>query len=130
MSYVDTFITVADDCPATVGEVPASKAKPSVAVIHYELLAGQPYRYTQDDVLFETFVSHKGGARSDEARAAFLAQPLPCLRTSPLAKRYGWGFHFDADGKVAIYGVETTEYHRFASSDLVQLKALRSKRTA
>ncbi|CAA9243673.1 MAG: hypothetical protein AVDCRST_MAG50-1790 [uncultured Acidimicrobiales bacterium] len=25
MSYVDTFITVADDCPATVGEVPASK---------------------------------------------------------------------------------------------------------
>lgn len=132
LNYYDTFIQVADDCPLAAGAVPVEKGgKKTIAVIQYELLAQNPYQYTQEDVLFETHVRHKGVPSGElaAARQAFFAKSQACLRASPLPKSYGWGLHFDHAGKVALYGVESEEYRRFAQdSGLTQLKAMRSSR--
>jgi len=34
-----------------------------------------------------------------------------------LAKRYGWGIHCDARGRVALLGVDTPEYQDFVSGN-------------
>ncbi len=139
MNYVDSFIAVADDCPVQSGVVPPAKPdkKMSVAAIQYELLADAPYIYTQEDVLFQTHVRHKGiltaevETRGEALRAEFFARPQACLRASPLARRYGWGFHFDRVGKVALYPMESRGYRTFAiggQGGPTVLKALRSNR--
>jgi hypothetical protein len=130
VSYADTFIAVADDCRAKAAVVPQPRAgKATVAVIHYELLAGHAYELTQEDVLWQTHVRVKAlAATTAKLRAAFFAKDQPCLRTSPLARTYGWGFHFDPAGKVAVYAVESDAYRRLAGRAARQLKALRSSR--
>ncbi len=139
MNYVEAFIAIAEDCPVDHGVVPETKPgkKPTIAAIQYALLADAPYVYTQEDVLFHTHAQTKAiapeelAARSPALRAAFFAKPQACLRASPLAKQYGWGFHFDADGKVALYPRESDEYRAFAdnaSGTLKVMKAFRSRR--
>jgi len=48
--------------------------------------------------------------------ADFLSMPQPCLRSSVLTKRYGWGFHSDGERRVALYAFELPEYQRFIRS--------------
>ena len=56
-------------------------------------------------------------------------KPHACYRASPLAKRYGWGAHFNAAGKLAIYARESKEYREYAKrNDLTQLVAMRNQR--
>jgi hypothetical protein len=51
----DTFIQVAEDCPARTGEEPPPRAgNPTVAGLQYRLIAGAPYKFTSDDVVFAT----------------------------------------------------------------------------
>ncbi|MBN8636010.1 MAG: hypothetical protein J0M07_11855 [Anaerolineae bacterium] len=131
-NYYNTFIEVAEDCPVPAAEVPARKGdKPTIAVIHFELISEHPYEYTQEDILFETYA--RTHDISDDQRAAereqFFAKGQPCLRTSPLCKRYGWGFHHDEEGRVALYPRGSAAYEQFASTDtLKHLKGMRSKR--
>ena len=141
VDYADTFIAVADDCPAESGTAPPpGRGGPSVAARTYELIAGAPYRYTSGDVLF-TVHADRAGIPDDEraeARRAFYARPQACLRSSPLGKRYGWGIHADAEGRLALVGVGTPEYAAFvegrqqASSGgpVRVLKAMRNARAA
>jgi hypothetical protein len=39
-----------------------------------------------------------------------LSKGHPHLHVSPLAKRYGWGIHNNAEGKIALIAVESPEY--------------------
>lgn len=134
MNYVETLIQVADDCPATTGTIPPKKSdKKSVANLQYELLAEQPYAFTQEELLFEVHLQHKNLSSSDIAkdvlRETFFSKPQACMRTSPLAKRYGWGVHFDKNGKVALIARESEEYQQIMEDKSLQtLKALRSSR--
>jgi hypothetical protein len=51
------------------------------------------------------------------------------LRTSALGKRYGWGIHCDATGKVALIAHESDAYQQLATDpQMKHLKAMRSKR--
>src|SRR5258705_3970075 len=51
----DTFIQVAEDCPARTGEEPPARAgNPTVAGLQYRMIAEAPYMYTSDDVIFPT----------------------------------------------------------------------------
>jgi len=51
------------------------------------------------------------------------------MRSSPLAKRYGWGIHNNAEGKIALFGLETDEYKKMvADKGLKIVKAMRSKK--
>ncbi len=51
------------------------------------------------------------------ARIEFFSKGQPCLCSSDLAKRYGWGIHCDARGRVALLGVDTPEYQDFVSGN-------------
>ena len=132
MNYIDTFIEVADDCPVQTACIPTPKGgKKTIPVLQYELIAGHPYQYTQEDILFETYAeyNHVPADHWPEERQKFFAREQPCLRSSALGKRYGWGIHSNADGRVALYARESEEYQRLAGdAALKHLKAMRSKR--
>lgn len=131
-NYFNTFIEVAADCPTTKAEIPPVKENTkTVANIHFDMVAHAPYKYTSDDVVFGTFAHKNEVSEHDrqEAREQFFSKGQPCLRTSPLAKRYGWGIHSDAEGKIAIYPLESAEYKKFAEDEkLAHVLAMRSKR--
>ena len=62
-------------------------------------------------------------------RKKFLSKGHPHLRVSALAKRYGWGIHNDAEGKVALIAVESREYKRLLKDPrTAKVKAFRSTR--
>jgi hypothetical protein len=130
-NYFDTFIAVAEDCPAGASEVPPTQQPPTIAGLHFELIAAQPYARTSDEVIFETYARRAGIAENerDAAREAFFSKGQPCLRSSPLGKRYGWGIHSDAGGRVALVPCGTPEYERLSQdSGVTQTRAMRSRR--
>jgi hypothetical protein len=130
-NYYNTFIEVAEDCPVTEAEAPRQRAEETVANVHYAMLAGDPYRYTSDDVIFEAH-RQKNQISEDAVpaeRERFFSKGQACLRSSPLAKRYGWGIHSDSEGKVAICPLGSEEYAIHAKdSALNHLMAMRSRR--
>jgi len=123
-NYVSTFIEVAEDCPVSKGEAPPEKEPKTSARIEYELLKDSPYRYTSDDVLYES-----NGKRRGIAREEFFSKGQPCFRASALTKKYGWGVHSDENGKIAIYSADSEEYGRLSKDNsLKHLKAMRSSK--
>ncbi len=130
-NYANTFICVADDCPAGAGSVPPDKDDPTIARLQYEMISGNPYRYTSDEVIFAVHARRKGigPADVDAARADFFSRGQACLRSSPLGKRYGWGIHHDSDSRVAIHPRESEAYLALSRDPaLKQVKAMKSAR--
>lgn len=131
-NYENTFIEVAEDSSVGKAEVPPIKGeKKSVANLQFELLERNPYKYTSDDVLFMVFAQRKDLTQGEyeQERKAFFSKGQPCLRASPLTKRYGFGIHCDNNGKIAMYGVESKEYAKFVGDNSIKkVKAMRSKR--
>lgn len=130
MSYKNTFITVADDSPVTSAVTPLPRnGKPTIASIEYDLVSKNPYKYTQDDVQFQTYLIKNQMESTDELRKQFFSKPKACFRASPLVKKYGWGIHYDADGKIALFEVGSENYNKFLQTDgITVLKGMRSKR--
>ncbi len=135
MSYTNTFIRVADDCPVTAAEVPASRARPSVAELQHRLLSEHPYELTEEELYVRVHGLRQGlsereiSERYECLHAELFAKPQPCLRASPLTKRYGFGAHYDADGRIGLQPREGTSYARLATDPaLGQLSAMRSAR--
>src|SRR6266566_1733671 len=132
MNYYDTLIEVADDCPATEGQIPQERGgKKTKAVVEYELLVKHPYTYTEEDIAFEVYaVLHEIPKASwPKERERFLSKGHSHLRVSALAKRYGWGIHNNAEGKIALIAVDSPEYKRLMKDPrTTKIKAFRSKR--
>ncbi|HEY0838987.1 MAG TPA: DUF6157 family protein, partial [Vulgatibacter sp.] len=130
-NYLDTFIAVAPDCPATQGTEPKDSAAPSIARRTFTMIRDAPYVHTSDDVIFTVFADRTGIPPHERsaARKEFFSKGRACLRASDLGKRYGWGIHSDAEGRVALYGMESPEYRTLASGeDVTVTYAMRSKR--
>lgn len=131
-NYTNTFIQVADDCPAHKGEAPPIKGdKKSIANLEFEILSQNPYKYTSDDVIFKVYAQRNelGEEELESSRATFFSKGQPCMRSSALAKRYGFGIHNNEEGKVALYGMDTKEYEQLSKDQkITQVKAMRSKR--
>ncbi len=130
-NYFNTFIEVAEDCPATHGEVPPVKGSKSVANLQFEMLHGHPFEYTSDDVLFAVFAERNQIPEEElaEQRTLFFAKGQPCFRASPLTKRYGWGVHSNDQGKIALFGVETEAYQDLVTNNsIMKTKAMRASR--
>ncbi len=132
MNYYDTLIEVADDCPVTEAQVPRTRgAKKTKALVEYELLVNRPYKYTEEDIAFETYaVLHEiPKAIWLEERKQFLSKGHPHLRVSGLPKRYGWGIHNDSEGKIALIAVESPLYTQLLNDPgITKIKAFRSSR--
>lgn len=131
-NYENTFIEVAEDCPAVSGEIPRQKGETkTIATIAFDMIRNHPYKYSSDDVLFQVFADKNDLTRSeyDEAREKFFSKGQACLRASPLTKRYGWGIHNNEKGKVALYGMETEEYQKLSKDQNLKIvKAMRTSR--
>lgn len=130
-NYFNTFIQVAEDCPAASGEMPPVKGdNRTVANIQFDMIKEHPYKYSSDDVLFQVFADKNDLLKKEypAEREKFFSKGQPCFRASPLTKRYGWGIHFDKEGKVALYGCETAEYEKFSKDK--QLKVLRAMKSS
>jgi hypothetical protein len=106
---------------------PPVKSEPTIARLQYDMIMAEPYRYTSDDVIFRVHARRKGLPGSEEQRRAFFSKGQPCLRSSPLAKAYGWGIHCDSRGRVALYAKGSPEYEEFRKAKgLKHLKAMRN----
>ena len=130
-NYFNTFIEVAEDCPAKSAEVPPQKGdNPSIANIQFDMIAANPYLYNSDDVIFKGHATKNNLVNNIETeRELFFSKGQACLRASPLGKRYGWGIHHNAEGKVALYPAESEEYQQFLTDkNLKHTKAMRSKK--
>ena len=131
-NYFNTFITIAEDCPVNKAAIPPQKGmNKTMANLQFEMLVDQPYRYTSDDVLFQVYATRNNVSAGDykREREQFFSKGQACFRTSPLTRRYGWGAHFNEDGKMAIYAVESAEYKKLAKDKgLTIVKAMRSSR--
>ena len=131
-NYTNTFIGIAEDCPATFGETPPMKgSEKSIANIQFEMILQNPYKYNSDEVIFHCYATKKDLMENElpEEKINFFSKGQPCLRASPLTKRYGWGVHHNEDGKVAIYGAETEAYKQFLEDKNLKIeKAMRSKK--
>jgi hypothetical protein len=132
MNYHNALIEVAEDSPAAVARVPqAQGGRKTKAVIEYELLAKHPYTYTEEDIAFEVHANLHDIPTADrpEERMKFLSKGHPHLRVSALAKRYGWGLHNNAEGKIALIAVESPDYKQLLiDPHTTKVKAFRSTR--
>jgi hypothetical protein len=131
----NTFVSVAEDCRAITGEVPPDRGNgPTVAAVQYAVLAADPGRWTQEDVLLASSPGVRGRAdigadELERMRAEYVAQPRACLRASPLPKTLGWGLHHDGEGRITLHAVDSESYARLSTDPgLTQLRAMRSKR--
>jgi Family of unknown function (DUF6157) len=135
-TYTDTFIAVATDSKAVSGEIPASRGdQPTVPALEERLLSAHPYRFTHEALILEVHRLRLGldtaefAAHESEFRAELFAKPRACMRASSLPKRYGWGVHFDAMSRMAIYALESAEYAKLSEDERVtQVCAMRSSR--
>lgn len=130
-NYLNTFIEVAEDCPVRKGELPPEKENPTVARLQFAMVYDHPYKYTSDDVIFSTYAMRNEIPKSEwkEARDLFFSKGQACLRSSPLTKRYGWGVHNDATGRIAIFAQDSPEYKKFSRDRSLKIvKAMRSSK--
>lgn len=131
-NYFNTLIEIAEDSPIETGETPVSKKDvKTVAQLQYELVAKHPYKYTSDDVIFLVHAQRNDLTRAEykAARELFFSKGQPCMRASPLTKRYGFGVHADQNGKIALYGAETVDYDRLLKDEGVKkVKAMRTSK--
>ncbi|WP_333618556.1 DUF6157 family protein [Dietzia sp.] len=128
--YVNTVILPSVDTRAESAAAPPAGRR-TVAELQYERLEGRPYEWTSDELLFDVHCERKGIAEAERAveRERFFSKGQPCLRTSPLAKTYGWGFHFDADGRVALVPMGSEDLESLAGREGVAVeRAMRSSR--
>jgi len=129
-NYFNTFIEIATDCPAKSAEIPPQKGEEkTVAVLQFELISHNPYKYTSDEIIFNVFALRKkipAHLLSDK-RNLFFSKGQACLRSSPLGKRYGWGILYNEEGRIAVYAAESEKYKTFANDvSLIRIKAMRS----
>ncbi len=131
-NYENTFIEIAEDSPTQQGEVPPLKGdKKTIANFQFDLIYDHPYEYTSDDIFFTVHAVRKEIPKSEweDERKIFFSKGQPCFRSSPLTKRYGWGIHSDAYGKVAMYAVDSDEYQGYLKDEKIKkVKAMASKR--
>lgn len=130
-NYVNTFIEVAEDCPVSQAQVPPEKKEKTLANLQYEKISRNPYAYSSDDIIFECYAIKNDISENEKQkeREKFFSKGQACLRSSPLAKKYGFGFHHNSEGKVALFPVESKEYQQFLNDNSVKkTKAMRSKR--
>lgn len=136
MNPVNQFIEIAPDCTLKAAIVPENKnGKKSIALIEYELLTGKPYYFTLEELKFAVHALRNQipdaelKTRRKELWDELFARPYACMRASPLTKQYGWGAHYDEEGRIAIYAVESEEYRRFVKDNNIRtFSAMRSKR--
>ncbi|WP_318293179.1 DUF6157 family protein [Peribacillus frigoritolerans] len=125
-------MTISEDSKVSSAKVPVIKnEKPTIAYIEHELINNNPYKFTQEDVQFKTYLikNQMEAENAAQLREQFFSKSKACFRASPLVKNYGWGIHYNNQGKIAIYDVNSEMYNQLLKQDdITKLKGMRSKR--
>jgi len=131
-NYSNTLIEIAEDSPVSKAAIPAVKnEKKTIANYQFEKLSKQPLKYTSDELLFEIFAERNDISPSDfeEEKQKFFSKGQPCLRTSTLAKKNGFGIFHNENSKVQLIPAESDDYQKLLADDSVKkVKAMRSKK--
>lgn len=131
-NYANTLIEIAEDSPVSASVIPVVKNdKKTIAHYQYEKLSKHPLKYTSDELLFDIFVERNDILPSEleEEKQKFFSKGQACLRTSPLAKKNGFGIFHNEDSKVRLIPAESEEYQQLLKDDAVKkVKAMKSKR--
>ncbi len=131
-NYYNTFIEVAEDCKLSNSEIPAVKnSNAGIAVLQHNILNTHPYTYTSDEVLLHVYMTRNNLAPEEtkKAREHLFSKGQACLRASPLCKRYGWGLHYNTEGKIKLVALGTDEYLQLINNKTVKkIKAMRSSK--
>jgi hypothetical protein len=116
-NYFDTFIQVAPDSTAAGATEPPERATPSVSELTYRMISESPFVHTSDDVIFGVWADRRQIPEEERAaaRQEFFSKGQACLRSSDLAKRYGWGVLSDAEGRVALVPMGSDEYAQLST---------------
>ena len=88
---------------------------------------------TEEELLFKVYCVQNNIPEHAEDQQklwdAFYSTPKACLRSSPLPKKYGWGIHYDTDGKMALYGMQSNAYQKLLMDEtVIKRKGMRSAR--
>ncbi len=131
-NYTNTLIEIEEDSPVSASVISVVKNdKKTIANYQYEKLSKHPLKYTSDELLFEIFAERNEISPSEleEEQQKFFSKGQPCLRTSPLAKKNGFGIFHNQDSKIKLVPVESEEYHELLRNEsVVKVKAMRSKK--
>lgn len=131
-NYTNTLIEIAEDSPVSASVIPMAKNdKKTIAHYQYEKLSKHPLKYTSDELLFDIFVERNDISPSEleEEKQKFFSKGQACLRTSPLAKKNGFGIFHNEDSKVRLIPAESEEYQQLLKDDAVKkVKEMKSKR--
>ncbi len=138
LEIVNTFIKVAPDSTATKAVIPEARDEhKTIQVIQYELLSAKPYSLTLNELIFEVFIRRNQISSTDlelhktTIWTELFSKDHPCMRASMLPKKYGWGVHYDAVGKIGLHAMESEMYQQlvaFSEGVTVVQFAMRSKR--
>jgi hypothetical protein len=117
MRITEELIEVAEDS----GEERALEPPPdkTVARISYEILIENPYRYTEKEFFHELHIVRRN--KTD------LKIETYDIRRSPLLKDFGWGFHRNKEGRLALVAVESDKYQELQKS-IKRTRAYRKSR--
>lgn len=133
MRITNTFVTIADDSQARMGIIPPKKGEErTIARLHYDLLSEHPYEYDIDSFNFEIYCLKNDIApeHRETHRSEFFSKGHPCMRASPLTKTYGFGAHYNGNGKIAIYPVDSIAYYKIIKDPEIKIeKAMRTRRS-
>lgn len=122
--YTDTLILPAPDTKAESAVAPPAGTG-SVAELQYARLAGGDYTWSSDDLVFDVHCERKAIPETERAaeRERFFSKGQPCLRTSPLAKTYGWALHFDSTGRIALLPMGSERLTELEADPVVRVRA-------
>ena len=130
-NYKNTFIEIAEDSPVSKGEIPPVKRNRTLANIQYEMISAHPYQYSSDEVMLRCYMQKNDIPESEmmNTKKEFFSKGQACFRSSALTKRYGFGVHYNEEGKIAIYPAESQEYENFVKDETTnKVRAMRNKR--
>lgn len=131
-NYTNTLIEIAEDSPVSASVIPVVKNDKKLIVNYqYEKLSKHPLKYTSDELLFEIFAERNDISSSEleEEKQNYFSKGQACLRTSPLAKKNGFGIFHNQDSKFKLIPAESEEYQLLLKDDSVKkVKAMRSKK--
>lgn len=100
----EELILISPDSKSDVAVVP--KEGNSIARIAYEILIENPYKYTEAEYHHELHVVRRN--KPDLKISSYN------VKRSPLLKKFGWGVHKNAEGKMALIPANSEEYRELS----------------
>ena len=131
-NYTSTLIEIAEDSPVSKALIQVVKnEKKTVANYQFDKLSKKPLKYISDELLFEIFAERNDISSSEleQEKQNYFSKGQACLRTSPLAKKNGFGIFHNQNSKVKLIPAESEEYQQLLKDDSIKkVKAMRSKK--